>query len=153
MANTMKVIPIRSGGSVADRQWEIAQLAFDYWLARFGLRYGSPEDDFYRARREVMMRCSRPLDYVDKLMEVNGFVGGGARQKEIPVQVGNAARWLPVEAGEFGQAPLRERRDRQRIGNDNVGGAQKLVGEVAGKPGNPKDATGLALPAWASRVA
>ena len=54
MANRMKVIPICRDAHLRERHREIVNLAFEYWLARFGVRYGSPEDDFYRAHREVM---------------------------------------------------------------------------------------------------
>jgi hypothetical protein len=59
MANSMKVISIRSGRSMTEQQEEIVELAFENWLARFGVLEGSPEDDFYRAQREVMARSSR----------------------------------------------------------------------------------------------
>jgi hypothetical protein len=60
MARNMRVIPIRSYPPISDQQREIAGLAYEYWLARFGVLEGSPEDDFYRAQREVMARHSRP---------------------------------------------------------------------------------------------
>lgn len=48
---TMTVIRIRR--DMTERQREIVELAFGYWLARFGVLEGSPENDFYRAQREV----------------------------------------------------------------------------------------------------
>lgn len=55
----MKVIPIRRDVLPKERQRAIVELAFEYWLTRFGVRYGSPEDDFCRAQREVMARSSK----------------------------------------------------------------------------------------------
>jgi len=56
----MKVIPIRPKIGVDDRHDEMADQAFNYWLARFGLRYGSPEEDLARAEREVTGRTTKP---------------------------------------------------------------------------------------------
>ena len=49
----VKVIPIRSRTGLTGDQLEMVELAYAYWLERFGVRYGSPEEDFYRAAREV----------------------------------------------------------------------------------------------------
>lgn len=59
MANSMKVIPIRSGRSMKTQQQEIVELAFESWLARFGVLEGPPEDDLYWAQRKVITRSSR----------------------------------------------------------------------------------------------
>ena len=50
----MKVIPIPSRTSMTKQEQEIVDLAFENWLERLGVLDGSPEDDFYRAEREVM---------------------------------------------------------------------------------------------------
>ncbi len=42
-----------------EQQREIAELAYEYWLARFGVQYGPPEEDLFKAQREVMARISR----------------------------------------------------------------------------------------------
>ena len=55
----MKVIRIRREFFLTPQQREIVELAFAYWLSRFGVVEGSPEDDFYRAQREVMARSSK----------------------------------------------------------------------------------------------
>lgn len=60
MANSMKVVPIRSARSMKAQKQEVVELAFHNWLARLGVLEGSPEDDFYRAHREVMANSSRP---------------------------------------------------------------------------------------------
>ena len=70
MANSVKAIPIRSARSMQAQQQEIVELAFEHWLARFGLLEGSPEDDFYRAQREVMARRSRSRDTAARLFVV-----------------------------------------------------------------------------------
>ena len=54
MPDSRKVIRIRRDLFLTQQQREVVQLAFDYWRASFGLLEGSPEDHFYRARREVM---------------------------------------------------------------------------------------------------
>jgi len=59
VASNVKVIPICSGTPMSERQREIAELAYEYWLARFGVLEGSPEDDFYRAQRVVMTKRSK----------------------------------------------------------------------------------------------
>jgi hypothetical protein len=56
----MKVIPIRPKTGVSDRHDEVADQAFDYWLARFGVSYGSPEDDLARAERELTGWIPKP---------------------------------------------------------------------------------------------
>jgi len=56
MAKSMKAIPIDSSTALKGQQRQIADLAFDYWQARFGMRYGPPEEDLYRAAREVTVR-------------------------------------------------------------------------------------------------
>lgn len=58
-ANSVKVVTIREDIFLTELQREIAELAFEYWLARFGVQGGSPEDDFHRAEREVMARTSK----------------------------------------------------------------------------------------------
>jgi hypothetical protein len=55
----MKAIPIYSGISLKGQQRQIADLAFEYWQDRFGVRYGSPEEDLFRAEREVTARSSK----------------------------------------------------------------------------------------------
>jgi len=70
MANSMGVIPIRSGRSMTEQQHEIAELAFENWLTRFCVLEGSPEDDFYRAQREVMARRSPSPDMAPGLFLV-----------------------------------------------------------------------------------
>lgn len=60
MARNMRVMSIRSGTPMSEQQCEIAELAYEYWLARFGVLEGSPEEHFYRAQRDVMMKCSKP---------------------------------------------------------------------------------------------
>jgi hypothetical protein len=42
----------------AGEQWEIADLAFEFWLAR-GFQGGSPEEDLFRAERELRARTAR----------------------------------------------------------------------------------------------
>jgi hypothetical protein len=59
MAKSMKAIPIYSGTALKGQQRQIADLAFEYWQARFGVRDGSPEDDLFRAEREVTGRSAR----------------------------------------------------------------------------------------------
>lgn len=54
-ALTAKVIPIRSNESSTQ---ETVELAFAFWLERFGLRYGSPEEDLIRAQRELCRRST-----------------------------------------------------------------------------------------------
>lgn len=61
MADSMKVVPIRSGRSMKALQQEIVELAFQNWLARLGVLEGSPEDDLYQAQREVMARSAWAL--------------------------------------------------------------------------------------------
>ena len=39
---------------------EIVELAFVYWLERFGIHEGSPEEDLFRAHRDVMERRALP---------------------------------------------------------------------------------------------
>ena len=43
---------------MTEEQREIVELAFENWLARFCVLEGSPEDDYYRAHREVTSRQS-----------------------------------------------------------------------------------------------
>ena len=43
-----------------EKQQEIADLAFEFWLAR-GFRNGSPAEDLFRAEREVKMRSLKPV--------------------------------------------------------------------------------------------
>ena len=59
MAKSMKGISIRSARSRKTQHQEIVELAFEKWLARLGELDGSPEDDFYWALREVLVRHSR----------------------------------------------------------------------------------------------
>jgi hypothetical protein len=51
VANSMKVIPIRSGTSMREQQREIAELAYECWLAMFGVRYKPPEEDLHGTTR------------------------------------------------------------------------------------------------------
>ena len=60
MPDSRKVIYIRRDLFLTQQQREVVQLAFDYWRASFGLLEGSPEDHFYRARREVIAKRSKP---------------------------------------------------------------------------------------------
>jgi hypothetical protein len=59
VAKSMKAIPIYTGTALKGQQRQIADLAFEYWQARFGVRYGSPEEDLFRAEREVVARSSK----------------------------------------------------------------------------------------------
>lgn len=53
------VIPIgRRRASLTEEKEEIVELAFDFWLDRFGKRYGSPKDDLLRAWQEVHARTA-----------------------------------------------------------------------------------------------
>jgi len=72
MAGGTKVIPFVRGMFVTKRQREIVDLAFEYWLARFGVEEGSPEDDFYRAQREVTARRSKSRSSMTGLIVMRG---------------------------------------------------------------------------------
>jgi hypothetical protein len=50
----MKVVHLRRDMSLTVRQREIVELTFQYWLAKFGVQYGSLVADFYRACAEVI---------------------------------------------------------------------------------------------------
>jgi len=52
-----KVIEIRAASSISERR-QIADLAYEYWLAR-GFRSGSPEQDLLSAMLEVTFRDRR----------------------------------------------------------------------------------------------
>jgi hypothetical protein len=56
----MEVIPIRPRTGMSDQHDEIANQAFNYWFARFGVSYGSPEDDLARAEWELTGRTAKP---------------------------------------------------------------------------------------------
>lgn len=55
-AETVSVPTANGAARVPDRE-EIARLAYSYWVERGG-RGGSPEDDWYRAERELRERRS-----------------------------------------------------------------------------------------------
>jgi hypothetical protein len=71
-AKSMKVIPICSDTILKRRQQEVVDLAFEYWLARFGVRYGFPEEDLWRAEREVAARSSRARGRTARIFLVRG---------------------------------------------------------------------------------
>ena len=58
-ANSVKEITIHQDILLTEQQREIVELAFEYWLARLGVLEGSPEEDLYRAEREVMASSSK----------------------------------------------------------------------------------------------
>ena len=66
----MKVIPIRRDYFVSEGHREVAELAFEFWLARFGVCYGPPEDDLARAHRELMAIRSKSRSPIARLFLV-----------------------------------------------------------------------------------
>jgi hypothetical protein len=73
-----KVISILSGKPVSEK---IADLAFQFWLARF-FRNGSPEEDFLRAVREIRFRWR-----CDDIQTV--FDGNNSRNRVVTIQSGS----------------------------------------------------------------
>lgn len=60
MANAgVKVIPVCAGAARTAEQKEIAELAFELWLAR-GFRGGSPVEDLFEAARTVRQEIPEP---------------------------------------------------------------------------------------------
>ena len=55
-----KVVPIHPGISATQEGREIADLAYQYWLARC-FRDGSPEEDWLAAVREVRAKGVMPM--------------------------------------------------------------------------------------------
>jgi hypothetical protein len=77
---SMKVIPIRRDSFVSEGRGEVAELAYELWLARFGMCYGPPEDDLARAHRELTGRTSNSRSPITRLFLVrrSGSACGGA---------------------------------------------------------------------------
>ncbi len=73
---TEKVIPINR--FITKRQHAIADLAYEYWQARFGVQYGAPEDDLAKAQRDLASSSGtvirRPYRHDTTLREV-GRIG------------------------------------------------------------------------------
>ena len=57
---TLKLLPPPSQTSSPAPRHEIAELAFLYWLERLGIQEGSPEEDLFRAYRDVVERRASP---------------------------------------------------------------------------------------------
>ena len=57
---TLKLLPPPSQISSPAPRHEIADLAFLYWLERFGIQEGSPEEDLFRAYRDVVEKTASP---------------------------------------------------------------------------------------------
>jgi len=57
---TLKLLPPPSRMFSPAQHHEIVELAFLYWLERFGIHEGSPEEDLFRAHRAVMEGANSP---------------------------------------------------------------------------------------------
>jgi hypothetical protein len=55
----MKLIHMSREVLLTKWQREVVELAFEYWLERFGVLEGTPGDDFHRPQRDVMARISK----------------------------------------------------------------------------------------------
>lgn len=63
MANQVaNVISIRRRKSLSKDEKEVVERAFALWLERFGEQYGSPKDDFLKAREEMRARTEDPSE-------------------------------------------------------------------------------------------
>ena len=63
--------------------------------------------------------------------EVQGFISGGGRLKEVRLLIGDSAHRLCLKAGELDKPKRRKRRSRQTIRDDHAGAIQKFYREVA----------------------
>ena len=91
-------------------------------VSRFGQTSGIHQ-------QEILGAKNLPLDYVDKFVEVQGFIGGVGTPKEVGVPVRDSSGRLTLEIGKFPQ-PKRRKGHRQTVGEDDAGGIQESFREV-----------------------
>src|ERR1035437_6473006 len=74
--------------------------------------------------KELLGAKNLPLDYVDKFVEVQGFICGDGTPKEVDVPVRDSSGRLTLEIGKLPQPKRRKGRHWQTVGGDDTGGIQ-----------------------------
>src|SRR5450759_751251 len=97
-------------------------------VSRFGQTSGVQQQEILRAK-------NLPLDYVDKFVEVQGFICGDGTPKEVGIPVRDSSDRLILEVGKLSKPKRRKRWHGQTVGGDDTGGIQESFREVVWQTG------------------